>query len=65
MEELGDMYFVQPHRSYLVNLKYVKGVISEYIILKENEKRIPVSKARNQEVIESFIDYLFRTDETE
>lgn len=65
IEELEGVYFVQPHRSYLVNLKYVKGVIGEYIILKDNDKKIPVSKARNQQVIESFVDYLFRMNEIE
>lgn len=65
LEELEHEFFIQPHRSYLVNLKYVKGVIGEYIILKENDKKIPVSKARNQQVIESFIDYSFRKNEYE
>ena len=45
--------FYKPHRSYLVNLKYLQKVVKKdgtYIEM-ENEMRIPVSKEKKEELI--------------
>jgi two-component system LytT family response regulator len=45
--------FYKPHRSYLVNLKYLQKVVKKdgtYIEM-ENEMRIPVSKDKKDELI--------------
>ena len=45
--------FYKPHRSYLINLKYLQKVIKKegtYIEM-ENEMRIPVSKEKKEELI--------------
>ncbi len=55
-KQLSDRDFVQPFRGYLVNLRFVKSIDNEYVIMK-NGKNIPISKARLQNIIEEFIDY--------
>ena len=45
--------FYKPHRSYLVNLKYLQKVVKKdgtYIEM-ENDMRIPVSKEKKEELI--------------
>ncbi len=45
--------FYKPHRSYLVNLKYLQKVVKKegtYIEM-ENEMRIPVSKEKKEELM--------------
>ncbi|WP_445719786.1 LytR/AlgR family response regulator transcription factor [Flavobacterium sp.] len=50
--ESKDLFY-KPHRSYLVNLKYLQKVVKKdgtYIEM-ENEMRIPVSKEKKEELI--------------
>jgi two-component system LytT family response regulator len=45
--------FYKPHRSFLVNLKYLQKVVKKegtYLEI-ENEMRIPVSKEKKEELI--------------
>ena len=39
--------FIRTHQSYLINLKYLRFVSSEYILL-DNKFRIPVSRSKKQ-----------------
>lgn len=42
-EKLGNEYFGQPHKSYLVNLLHVSGFTRQDVLMKNNEK-IPLSR---------------------
>lgn len=56
LEELVEQGFVRCHKSYLVNMLYIKYFSAEGIIL-ENGKKIPVSRAKYRnakECIEKF-----------
>ena len=49
--------FVRCHRSYLVNLNYVKNIVGSDIITTTNHK-IPISKKYLKSIREYFIEYL-------
>ena len=55
VEEL-DKSFVIPHRSYIVNLKYVKTITKNSIILDDN-KEIPMAKNNFDDINKAFINY--------
>lgn len=51
-----NIYFFRPHRSYLINLKHVKGFIKEdggYLLMKNN-KTLPISKGKK----DGFLDVI-------
>ena len=48
--------FVQPHRSYVINLDYVERISMKEILLK-NGVRIPISRAKYQLVKEKYMEY--------
>ena len=56
-KELKSSSFIRCHRSYIVNLKYVKSISKKTIIL-ENEVNIPLSRNKYKEVNDYFINYL-------
>lgn len=49
--------FIRCHRSYIVNLKYVKTVSKNVIVL-ENGANIPISRNKYKEVNNYYINYL-------
>ena len=51
-----DKSFVIPHRSYIVNLKYVKTITKNSIILDDN-KEIPMAKNNFDDINKAFINY--------
>lgn len=55
VEEL-DNSFVIPHRSYIVNLKFVKAITKNIIIL-DDSKEIPMAKNNYESVNKLFISY--------
>lgn len=55
MKEL-DKNFVIPHRSYIVNLKYIKIITKNSIIL-DNNKEIPIAKNNFEQLNKAFIKY--------
>jgi len=53
-EILGDKYFMRPHKSHLVNLKYIKSyskIDGGYIIMSDDSK-IPVSRRKKEKVLD-------------
>ncbi len=53
-ELLGDHNFIRPHKSHLVNVKYIKGFIridGGYIEMTDGSK-IPVSRRKREKIIE-------------
>lgn len=54
---LQDKGFILTHRSYLVNLAYIKTISTNELTLKNNV-RIPISRNLLKSVKQSFIEYL-------
>ena len=48
--------FLRCHKSYMVNMNYIKYLSAEGIILKSG-KKVPVSRAKYQESKEAFMKY--------
>jgi two-component system LytT family response regulator len=48
---LANKSFFQTHRSHLVNLKWVKGLLNEGYVIMENDDHIPLSKSLKQDFI--------------
>lgn len=55
---LIDKRFIKPHRSYIVNLDYIKELSKEGIITINNQF-IPVSRNVFKEIKQAYIDYSF------
>lgn len=51
---LDRSFFYKPHRSYLINLKYMNQFIKKdgYYILLENNKTIPIARDKKEEFLE-------------
>lgn len=57
IEQQLDARFFKCHRSYLVNLDYLKAYEDGQITLEQGEQ-IPVSRLRHQELIEKMLQYM-------
>lgn len=58
MEEiLPNEYFVRCHRSYIVNLKYIKSITKSNVVL-ESGFKIPISRGKYKEINDAFITYI-------
>ncbi len=52
-ELLGDKFFLRPHKSHLVNIKYIKGFLKNdggYILMSDGTK-VPVSRRKREYVV--------------
>ncbi len=52
---LGDLDFLRPHKSHLVNIKFIKGFLKNdggYIVLSDGSK-VPVSRRKKEKVIQT------------
>lgn len=56
-KQLTDYGFLQPHRSYLVNIRYVFSIENTELVL-DNGTRIPLSRKRVKEVKEKFLNFM-------
>lgn len=54
-DKLGNS-FVRPHRSYLVNLRYIHSISKTQILL-DNKQTIPLSRYNYQKINQCFIDF--------
>ena len=54
--ELRNYKFYRIHRSYLVNMNYVREIDRDSIVLKDN-KRIPISRRKYMNVKKAFVEY--------
>lgn len=57
-EKLSGKWFFKCHRSYLVNLFYVKRLLSNDVLLK-NDIKVPMSRLRRKAVFSALCDYRF------
>lgn len=56
-EMLGTQEFIRCHNSYIVNLNYVFKLEKKMILLKDGTQ-IPISRARDMEVHEKFLNWI-------
>lgn len=52
-ELLGEKHFIRPHKSHLVNIKYIKGFLKNdggYIVMSDGTK-VPVSRRKREYVV--------------
>lgn len=56
-ELLYDKNFLQVHKSFIINLKYVKQLTQSCVIMEDN-KYIPVSKARAAKVKKEYLSFI-------
>ena len=56
-EQLNEDDFIQPHRSYLVNIAYIQQINNTYLELKTGTT-IPVSKYRHNSLCLQFMQYI-------
>lgn len=57
--QLAEYGFLQPHRSYLVNYRYIFSIENTELIL-DDQTRIPLSRKRAKETKEQFMDFMRR-----
>lgn len=50
IEEMPAKYFLQPHRSYIINKKYLEGYKSEKIVIRNHS--IPVSRNKRKMILD-------------
>jgi DNA-binding LytR/AlgR family response regulator len=55
--ELPGEFFIRPHSSFLVNLKHIKSIERQYIILEDGEK-ILISNNKQKQVVSKLKNYL-------
>ena len=60
-ELLPKENFVRCHRSYIVNIKYVKNINKNSLLL-EDDIKIPISKTRMDITYNTFINYFAKTE---
>jgi len=59
---LTDKRFIKPHRSYLVNLDYIKH-LSPAGLMMNTDQLIPISRKVFKAVKQAYIDYSFRAED--
>lgn len=55
-EELPKTHFLRCHRSYIVNLHFIKSIEKEFLTLDDNTN-IPISRGKREKVLELFMNY--------
>lgn len=54
--KLDDRQFIQCNRSYLVNMRHIKRVRSDYVEV--SDARVQISKSHQKEIEQRFVNYL-------
>lgn len=57
MMKLDDTFFVAPHKSFIVNMDYIKQISKNEIIMQNNDK-IPLSQKKSSIVRKKFTQYI-------
>lgn len=55
-EQLDSRLFIECHKSYIINLDYVKSVRKNVVLL-ENDREIPIARRRKNQVIQAFVEH--------
>lgn len=58
MEILGDEYFLQVHKSYVVALRYIDTINTNVITMKDMDMKIPISRRKSKEVRNAFFSFI-------
>lgn len=54
----SDPHFIQPHRSYLINMEYIMEFKTNSVQMKYSDAYIPVSRANYHSIKTSYINYM-------
>lgn len=54
-----DSYFVQPHKSFFVNIRYICALQSD-VILMDDGRKIPIARRRMADIQDQYIRYISR-----
>lgn len=57
-----DSRFIQPHKSFFVNIKYIRA-LQEDVILMDDGSKIPIARRRTSEIQDKYINYISRENE--
>ena len=57
---LNDMYFIKPHRSYLINSKYISTIKKNEVELSDGSV-VPISRGHLDEIKKEFLNYTNRS----
>lgn len=52
--------FISPHRAYLVNMEYIRGINNKCILMTDG-RQLPVSKKLYAKIKAAYLDYMTRT----
>lgn len=55
-KKLDEQHFIMCNRSYLVNMRHIKSVHSDYMVV--NDVQVQISKSHRREIEQRFINYL-------
>ena len=56
-ELLPREYFIRCHRSYIENVKHIKSIFKNHLLLADGEE-IPISRGKYKDVNDIFINYI-------
>lgn len=60
METFNENNFVKPHRSFIVNMKYISSLYSDHLDLVNEICPIPISKNQHSITKEKYLDYMIK-----
>lgn len=55
----GNGGFISPHRAYIVNMEYIRGISSTGILMTDG-RRLPVSRKGYSDIKTAYLDYITR-----
>lgn len=55
--------FIRPHRSYLINMDYIRSMTTNNIIM-ECSVEVPIPRDKSIQIKRTYMDYMFRSPET-
>ena len=56
-DELGSDQFCRIHKSYLVNLEYVIGIVGDAVVMQHGQEQLPVGRTYKQSANAAFLAY--------
>ena len=54
----GNESFMHPHRSFLVNMEYIRNITYKAILM-ENQAQIPIPHGKYSEIKNRYLEYAF------
>lgn len=55
--------FLRPHRSFLINMEYIRSISYKAIVM-DNQEKIPIPHGKCSEIKKQYLDYAFNRKRT-